>query len=410
MSSVARPVRVLFLNDTARNGGPARSLHTILANLDSEVYRAVVLPRPGVVSDLLAGVSETIIYVPELVENPVEPVFGRALRREDLRAPAPLRALRASGNAVRMGRAMTSLSRLVRRGGLDLIYCNGTTADFVGATVGMLTATPVLWHVRYTSVPEATRSLHERLAESDGVRRIVCVSRAAAKLFVHCSHKVTVVHNAIDSEALSPDAVPRGKARGELGIPEGALVFGAHGRVLPRKGFLEMLAAFKRADLRDAHVVIVGDTPEDIGGRDHVEECREKARALGIEGRVHFTGFQKDVRPYLRDFDVEVVPSIYEDPFPRAAIEAMAFGVPVIGSDVGGLSELLREGGGVLVPPGDEAALSAAMLAYGRDERLRRTHGARGRERATTELDAKPHGARIKQEIFRAVFGQGTSP
>ncbi len=406
-----RPLRVLFLNDTARNGGPGRSLHTILKNLDpSVVYRAVVLPRPGVVSDLLADVCETIVYLPDLIENPIEPL-GRAMRREDLDAPRVLQAVRGAGNVIKVGRALTSLSRLIRRGEFDLIYCNGTSADFAGATVGLMTNTPVLWHVRYTHVPDAVAGLHARLASSGAVKRIVCVSNAAAKLFPHCMEKVSVIHNAVDITELSPGSVSRGLARPELDIARGAFVFGAHGRVLPRKGFVEMLRAARIAlDAMDvaergrARFVIVGDTPEDIG-TDHVEECRRLAEELGIASYVRFTGFVPDVRRYVRDFDVEIVASTYDDPLPRAVIEAMALGVPVIGTDVGGIGEMLAGGGGVLVPPSDDSALARAMLHYMRDDEGRTRDGIRGRERAVAEFDAKAHGVRIKDEISRAVFG-----
>ena len=405
-----RPVRVLFLNDTARNGGPGRSLHTLLSHLDpAEIYRAVVLPRPGAVSDLIAGSCETIAFSPDFVENPIEPLT-RPLERRDLEAAGPLRALRATGNVFRMGKSMASLSRLAKRGEFDLIYCNGTTADFAGTALGMITGTPVLWHVRYTHVPEALEKLHARLAAGRTVRRIVCVSRAAAKLFAHCPDKVAVVHNAVDTKRLAPEVVKRGLARAELGIAEGAFVFGAHGRVLPRKGFLEMIRAARRA--RDAMTddekaravfVIVGDTPEDIGG-DHLAECKDLARELGLERAFRFTGFRGDVRPYVRDFDVAIVPSVYEDPLPRAVIEAMALGVPVIGTDVGGIGEMLEGGGGCLVPPRDEGALADAMLRYLRDDALRARDGARARERVLREFDARAHAARIRDEIARAVF------
>src|SRR5882672_5888037 len=118
----ARPVRVLFINDTARNGGPGRSLHSILKFLDPEVaYRAVLLRRDGVADEL--------IFEPNLVENPIEP-WARAMERRDFEASAPLKAVRLAGNVFKATRAMARLSSLVRRGRFDLVYCNGTNADF----------------------------------------------------------------------------------------------------------------------------------------------------------------------------------------------------------------------------------------------------------------------------------------
>src|ERR1700722_4791302 len=86
------PVRVLFVNDTARNGGPGRSLHSILSFLDpAVVYRAVVLPREGPVAEMLRAdhVADDLVLQPDLVENPIEP-WGRAMTRGDFDASLPL--------------------------------------------------------------------------------------------------------------------------------------------------------------------------------------------------------------------------------------------------------------------------------------------------------------------------------
>src|SRR3954471_20128678 len=69
-------LRVLFINDTARNGGPGRSLHSILEFLDpAVVHRTVVLPRRGPISQLLeqSGAVDELIFEPNLIENPIEP-------------------------------------------------------------------------------------------------------------------------------------------------------------------------------------------------------------------------------------------------------------------------------------------------------------------------------------------------
>src|SRR5689334_17048224 len=127
-------LRVLFLNDTARNGGPGRSLHSILKFLDPRViHRTVVLPRPGPISEMLerARAADEIIIEPNLVENPVEP-WKRPIVRRDFDAPCSVRAVRLLGNVARAARGLKRLRELARRGGYDLLYCNGTSADFAG--------------------------------------------------------------------------------------------------------------------------------------------------------------------------------------------------------------------------------------------------------------------------------------
>ncbi len=426
--------KVLFINDTARNGGPGRSLHSILKFLDPEaIHRSVVLPRDGEIARLLTndGVVDELHFVPDFVENPIEP-WGRPIERRDLDAPALLKAARLAGSAFRGARALAHLTAMVRRERYDLVYCNGSTADFAGAVLAAFTGVPALWHVRYTSVPRAARRLHRRLSAGDGVRRIVCVSRASAALFPHCPGKVAVIHNALDVGAFAAGSVG-GTLRAELGLGPEVVVFGSHGRVLRRKGYLEMVraagATIAAIGRRDAVAfVVVGDTPEDFRP-DHVAECRALASELGIADRFHMLGFRADVRPIVADFDVAVVPSVYPDPLPRAVIESMAMSKPVIAFDVGGVGEMLEDGvTGELVrfeairAAGESAEgataesverLAAAMIRYARDPALRERQGRCARERVERDFDARAHARRIQAEIVAAAAprtARGASP
>jgi glycosyltransferase involved in cell wall biosynthesis len=424
-TSTGQKVRVLFINDTSRNGGPGRSLHSILKFLDSKVvYRAVVLPREGAISGLLSAdaVTDELHFMPDIVENPIEP-WSRPIERRDFDAPLALKIARLAGNAFKGANALAGLSRLVRRGRFHLIYCNGTTANFAGSILAAMTGVPALWHVRYTSLPLAVAGMHARLSASAGVRRIVCVSRASAALFAHCAQKVAVVHNALDVAGFSPTAV-RGALRAELGLRDDVVIFGSHGRVLRRKGTIEMAHAARIViDRVSEHerarvaFVVLGDTPEDFR-HDHVEECRALAAELKIDARFHMLGFRADVRPYVADFDVAVVPSVYADPLPRAVIESMALGKPVIAFDVGGVAEMVEHGvTGELVPfeaagPGHEGAsarsiegLAETILRYARDGELRARQGASGRLRIERDFDARAHGQRIQAEIVAAAGG-----
>ncbi len=423
-------VRVLFINDTARNGGPGRSLHSILKFLDpAVVHRAVVLPRSGAIADLLSRdrVTEELHFEPNLVENPIEP-WNRAMERSDFDAPLARKGLRLAGNVVKASMAIARLASLARRGRFDLLYCNGTNADFAGASLARITGIPAIWHVRYTSLPPAVRAIHRSLSGSSGVRRIICVSKAATPLFEHCPEKVRVIHNALDVGAFDPQAV-RGTLRAELGLGSDAILIGSHGRVLRRKGYVEMVRAARLALERlpsevasRLHFVVVGDTPDDFRP-DHVEECAALARSLGLGDRFRMLGFRADVRPLVADFDVAVVPSVYPDPLPRSVIESMALAKPVVAYAVGGVVEMIESGGsnatGELVPfeaasSGEGASdgaierLASAIVAYAVDPERRADEGAHARRRVVNDFDARAHARRVQSEILQAASTAST--
>jgi glycosyltransferase involved in cell wall biosynthesis len=422
-------IKVLFINDTARNGGPGRSLYSILKFIDPAVmFRVVLLPRKGIINALLTGeasgvgakapldekVSESrgvvdeILFERHFIENPYEPL-SRPIERADFSAPAWRRMGRLAVNIARGTFALCRLALLVRRRQFDLIYCNGTTAAFAGGLLAAITHVPALWHVRYTSVPPAAKRLHDRLASSRGVRRIICVSKAAAAQFENVSRKVRVVHNAIDAKEYSRESVSP-LLRAELGVGPETIVFGSHGRVLPRKGYPEMIRSAALAlskmteEERDlCRFVIVGDTPADFA-IDHLAECRELAAGLGVADKFSFLDFRADVKPYISDFDVGVVPSVYPDPLPRAVLEIMAFGIPVIAFDVGGVGEMLDNSTGAVVTLSERGVddLAEQFLRYLRDPALRRQQGLAARRRTRENFDARFHAQQIQDEIATA--------
>jgi glycosyltransferase involved in cell wall biosynthesis len=418
-----RPARVLFLNDTARNGGPGRSLHSILKFLDpARVHRCVVLPRSGPVEDLLRGVADEVRFEPGLVENPIEP-WSRPMKRQDYGASAAVRWTRAAGNVSRAGSALARLTRTVRAERFDLIYCNGTTAAFAGGAVAAMTGVPALWHCRYTSLPALARRPHRALSASDAVRRVLCVSKPATSLFAHCPSKVRVLSNGLDVEVFDPQRV-RGELRRELALGPDALVFGSHGRVLRRKGYLEMIAAARLAldamdadTRRRAHFVVVGDTPDDFA-EDHVAVCKAAAARAGLGDRFRMLGFRADVRPLVVDFDVAVVPSVYADPLPRSVIESMALGKPVVAFGVGGVPEMVEDGvegevisfapdpAGTGADGGSIARLARCFVRYATDAERRARQGVAGRARAIASFDARVHSRLVQEEIL-AVCGSG---
>ena len=167
--------------------------------------------------------------------------------------------------------------------------------------------------------------------------------------------RVRVVVNGVDSAALDA-ARPSPEVRRELGLPEGARVIGLVGRLDHwGKGHKELFEAM--AHLREKYplrALIVG------GGR-REEEVRQMAASLGLAGQVHFLGSRRDVPDLLQAMDIFVLPS-YSEGLSLALLEAMAAGLPVIVSCVGGNPEVVTDGEtGLLIPPRDTSALSGAL-------------------------------------------------
>ncbi|MDE2495894.1 MAG: glycosyltransferase [Alphaproteobacteria bacterium] len=409
----ARRLRVLFINDTSRNGGPGRTILYILKFLDpAHVHRTVLIPREDIVSRRIvsAGAAESLFFEPDLIENIYEP-FSRAIERKDLDAPIALKMLRAAGNVVRGAAGLVRLFRRIRKERFDLVFCNGTSAGFIGGVVAAFAGIPVVWHVLYPSVPSIVRPLHRRLAADKNVRLIICVSRQTSRQFAHCSEKVRLIQTALDIDEFDAQAADP-MLRKELGLDDKTVIFGSHGRILPRKGFIELIRAARivadRLDPEErlrCRFIILGDTPQDMKP-DHLEECRYLVRDLGLTDQVQFIGFRPDVRPYVADFDVSVVPSIYEDPLPRAVMESMAMSKPVVAFAMGGIGEMMNDGiEGRLArgQPPDVEALAEACLNYFFNPEMRRRHGAAARKRIERDFDSKKHARRLQEEMFRIV-------
>jgi glycosyltransferase involved in cell wall biosynthesis len=129
---------------------------------------------------------------------------------------------------------------------------------------------------------------------------------------------------------------------------------------------------------------------------------RERVVALGLGHRVRFENHRPDVRALLDASDVLVLPSL-ADAQPRVLIEAMFAGLPVVSTFVGGIPDLVRHGEtGILVAPGDAAALAAAMARVADSEALRRAFGAAGRARAESEFRPERTAARYVA-VYRAL-------
>lgn len=177
--------------------------------------------------------------------------------------------------------------------------------------------------------------------------------------------RTTVLYNGADLSGFRDLAGMRDAARDVLGVRPGTFVVGAVARFDPRKGLDVLLEAASGALHRvpGLEVILVGDGAE----RDRLVA---RSHELGLHQRVHFVGEHSDVRPYLAAFDLFAAPSRSEG-LGIALVEALAAGIPVAGSRVGGIPEVLANGeAGWLVEP-DVASWTEALVAAARDHATR---------------------------------------
>ncbi len=150
--------------------------------------------------------------------------------------------------------------------------------------------------------------------------------------------------------------------------PKGDWRISAIGRLTPIKGHRELLRAFAAVakTFPKSKLFIVGQASP--RHERYLKELQEMTLRLGIGHQVEFTGHEPDVAGHLAQVDLLVLPSVGEEAFGRALIEAGACGVPAIGTRIGGISEVIADRkSGLLVPPGDPAALSQAILKLLKD-------------------------------------------
>lgn len=199
----------------------------------------------------------------------------------------------------------------------------------------------------------------KKLFASPQLKAVICNSRMVKeeirRYFSFPEEKLHVIYSGVDTTAFHPGlkALHRATVRAQYSVPTEAKLFLFVGSGFERKGVGTLLAAF--AKLTGTPYLMV------VGKDKHLDRFQRLAKRLGIENRVYFTGGQADPKPFYAAADVFVLPTRY-DPFPNAALEAFACGLPVITSTKSGAAELIENGkNGYVCDALDKGCLAEAM-------------------------------------------------
>jgi glycosyltransferase involved in cell wall biosynthesis len=309
--------------------------------------------------------------------------------------------------------AVRELAGYLRRHEIDLVHAHMFRAEVIGTRAGVAAGTPVIMATVHSSRVRSPEDVAALAALTTAMDRLIVPSSSILAKVRHEGRgaaRFSIIPNGVD---LARFALPPGKCsvRDEYGIPAGAPLLGVVARLEPEKGHRYLIEAMP-AILRgapDAWLVIVGEGSLEA-------ELRSFGRSLAppARDRIVFTGRRDDVAALTSELDIAVLPSLREAQG-ISILEAMARGLPVVASAVGGIPEVLTNGlDGLLVPPADPAALASACLRLARSSALRRSIGdaARATVASRFSLDAMVRSgeAADDEELVRAGVISAAAP
>lgn len=367
-----RPLSILHVAVPAAAGGLERVLHALAIGQHRAGHRvrvlAVVEPgqhdHPFVLPLRAAGV-------------PVEPlaIGARAYLAERRR-----------------------VGRLLAEEPTDILHTHGFRPDVLDSGLGLRRGIATVTTEHGMSKMGGKTAIYEWL-QTRALRRfdaVIAVSRRIAEALPAQGVDARRVHLVPNAWGDDVDFLAREEARRALELPAEAFVLGWIGRLIGAKGADVMLAAVARLP-EEIVTVIIGDGVERAA-------LEAQARTLGIASRVRFLGLRGDAARFMKAFDVFPLSSRTEGT-PIVLLEAMAAGVPVVATRVGGVPDVVRPTEALLVDPEAPVALAAAIAEVRADAAAARARVEAARARLATAYALDPWLAayeRIYRDVLRA--------
>ncbi len=398
---MAHPMRVLYIDHTAKIGGGEMALLNLVRYVDpNQVKPIVLLFEEGPLADRLrlAGVEIHVLPLDAAVAHASKGSLGFG----------SLRQIKALWLTMRH---VTRVASFARHRQVDLFHTNSLKADIIGGLAGRMARIPVIWHVRDRISPDYLPAPVVR------VFRLLC---RTIPQFVIANSRATL--QTIHLKGRRPSAaigsgVDLGTRYAELTrqpVLDGPATSFPFDGAAPRIGLVGRISPWKGQDvfLRAAAQILKahpGAQFELIGAalfaeRDFEDSLHQLCRTLGIVESVTFVGFVDDVPARLEQLDIFVHASTTGEPFGQVIVEAMAAGKPVVATNGGGVPEIVIDKvTGLLVPMGDSVAMAEAVEFLLANPEQAQQMGRVGRKRVLDEFTIQK-SARMVQDVYKQLL------
>lgn len=380
-------MKVLLIGHSGDMYGASRSLVKLTRILTKEYLVYVMLPEKGQLYDVLKSVipSERIMLNPDLY------IFTRNSFK--------FRYLFST--MIKFIKNIITISSAIRTHSIDIIHTNSGVVP-AGAISAKLTGRKHIWHIRewfgdFRKFWPYYSSYMTALSD-----KIICVSETMASQFRNKEKVVSIYNGFAIPEFTNPDYSDSGLRRTLNGTD---LVLGCTSRIrLVRKGqeyLIEALGIVSERTRKNIHLVLIGDY---VPGYEYQKKViDELIQKFKLQEKVHFLGHLEEPLPLYKLFDVFVLPSGEPEPFGGVVMEAMSMGLPIIGSNVGGTTEQVKDGwNGYLFESQNVADLASKIELFLNDEEKLEEFGMRSKERMAKLFSLELHEKRIL-ELYKSM-------
>ena len=371
---------ILYLDSGSGIGGGQRSLLLLLKHLDVTRFRSFV----GCLGDSMLAAAVRKAGHPVIpLDLPKQHDKGDKVRRftfDDI--TRDLRQLKV----------IFQLLWVLEEKQIDLIHANSLAAGIVGGVAAKLYGIPIVMHKRYATAYGVLDRICAVLLD-----RVILVSEATRWTFAPHS-KQALIYNGVELSSLQPSSQVE-PLRADLNLDPNALLIGIVTRITPEKGIHLLIEATAKLKASPSVQLLVVGGPYFPKDAEYMDSLKVQAKKLGVEDRVIFTGFLEDTGAILSLLDVVLLASTIPEACPRTIIEAMAAGVPVIATPLGGSKELVTSETGILVPAEDADAFAEAITQLAEDAERRKRMGEACRLRAE-HLFCATQNARLTEKLY----------
>ena len=373
-------IKILHLRDTYEVGGPGKTILESYSHIDKDLFSISI------------GVFKTrheTKDTPFILEAKRRGITVHEIRSRNQYDPT----------------IVHEIVKLVKNSRTDIVHTHEAMSDICGLIAAKICRVPVVttmhgWignnlkHEIYVKIDKKVARFFDRVIVVNAEMRDILLKEGVP------SDIISVLHNCIVKENYYKDGTT-GYISQSVGKELTRPVIGTLGRLSPEKGHLDFVeaAAIVLARGFEASFVIVGDGPEESRIKDRISE-------KGLGKSVTLTGYLRDPRRVLQDFDLMVLPS-YTEGLPNVVLEAFMMEVPVISTAVGGVPDIIRDGEeGILIKPGNPEKMARMIMDFLDDPVKHDRMALKGEKIVENHFDFKIRTQNL-EKIYIEIIGRG---